>query len=118
MNSETRQEAELRLFRMIRDSKPAVQLLCKSDDPDLDILRALDLAGFINGDFGTASEGIYYLDAHLTAIGHSRLETLEAEASEKTSLGFIKKHRFAAYNWIFGIIAGIIIGYILGKISS
>jgi hypothetical protein len=43
---------------------------------------------------------------------------IPAREEARTSIGLVKQHRFAIYKWVFGIIAGIIVGYILATIQK
>ena len=101
-------------------------LLAEADEPvssdetwllsDIRACVELDGAGFISaGDIIRDGSGQVCAIACMSIElrGRSHLAELQQKAEERTSIGFIKQHRFPFYAWFFGIVGAVIAGYLI-----
>jgi len=103
---DAKRKAEKSLLKMIEDM-PAPVFLPITDKNDALIMRLKD-EGLISGWRGAAVTGEELCDGALTASGRALLRELERAEEEETSIGFLKKHRFAIYKWVFGLVSGLV----------
>jgi hypothetical protein len=110
---DAKRKNEMRLLKMIEDSEPPVCIDCPDGDVDEAILRRLRAASLISGEWGRGEGVNTLLNAALTGSGRTLLRVLEQEESESTSIGLLKKNRFAIYKWFLNLLAGVVIGWLL-----
>lgn len=117
--NETARQRYIRLLRILAEydianfSTPAVPA------KDLLALNALLSENFISGGLSKNSDGfpVNFSGVSITIKGMLFLEDMEQREEAKTSIGLVKQNRFAIYKWVFGIIAGVIVGYLLASIK-
>jgi len=103
---DAKRKAEKALLKMIEDM-PSTDGLPISDDNEALIGRLKD-ADLISGWRAATVTGDEFCDCALTASGRALLRELERAEGEETSIGFLKKHRFAIYKWVLGIVSGLV----------
>ena len=117
---ETHEQAVIRLLTLLANSVEPVS----SDETwpisDISVLAELALGGFVSaGDIVRAGQGqiVAIVCARINPSGRLYLAELQKQAEAKTSIGFIKEHRFAFYSWFFGIVGSVIAGFVLWHLT-
>jgi hypothetical protein len=117
--TETHDERLIRLLTLLAEAVAPVS----TDETwllvDLAALAELENAGFISAGIIPNATGQVCAIAcmSITLRGREYLAELQQKAATRTSVGFVKEHRFSFYKWFFGIIAAIIAGYALWLIT-
>jgi hypothetical protein len=115
---ETATKRYIRLLSQLAEATAAMHTT--RDEPRMDVIAFDELveSGFIKGmplrDSTNFLQGVD--DMRITVPGRLFLEELQEKESLKTSWGLIKKHRFSAYKWFFGIGSGGVMGFYLREI--
>ncbi|HTB83069.1 MAG TPA: hypothetical protein VK742_05390 [Candidatus Sulfotelmatobacter sp.] len=117
---ETHEQAVIRLLTLLADSVEPVS----SDETwlltDIAVLAELATAGFVSaGDIVRAGQGqiVAIVCVQINPSGRQYLAELQKQAEVKTSIGFVKEHRFAFYKWFFGIVGPVIAGLVLWHLT-
>ena len=97
---------------MIESTPPPVLIDMPDGDEDKPVFQRLESASLISGTWGRGEGADCFMDAALTGSGRVLLRELEQEEIESTSIGFLKKSRFAIYKWIGAVLGGVIIGWV------
>jgi hypothetical protein len=126
-NGNRTETADQRFIRLL-------SILAKADEPmssdetwllvDIRALAELAAGGFISaGDVvrDECGKPCAICCVEITPSGRAYLAELQHEAESRTSIGFIKEHRFSFYKWFFWIVAAVvgtvIGGYILWRLT-
>jgi len=116
---ETHQQTVIRLLTLLAETEGPVS----SDETwilsDLDRLAELAEGGFISvGEIVSNQSGpcaIVFM--RINPSGRAFLADMQEKAARDTSIGIIKKHRFAFYKWFFAAVTTILTGYILWRLT-
>jgi len=104
--------SQIRLLKLVDLTLPHQTITARRDDPDWAVLHKWLASGIIYGQSGSSEEGDMFFGVSLTPEGKALLSSLE----DATSLGFIRKHRFAFYKWFFGIIGVVLAAWLVKQI--
>ena len=103
---DAKRKAEKSLLKMIEDTPYPAFLPITAENEAL-IMRLKD-ENLFSGWRAATETGDEFCECALTASGRALLRELEREAEEETSIGLLKKQRFAIYKWVLGIISTIV----------
>jgi hypothetical protein len=117
--TETARQRYIRLLRFLAEADIAYLAAPSVPHKDLLVLKALLNEDFISGQMIENGSGlpVIFSNTSITVKGMLFLEDLEHREEAKTSLGLVRQNKFAIYKWVFGVIAGVIVGYLLATIK-
>jgi hypothetical protein len=105
-------KSQIQLLKLVDSTLPHQTITVQKDESKWAILHKWLASGIINGHSGSSEEGDVFWGVSLTPEGKALLSTLE----DSTSLGFIRKHRFAFYKWFFWIIGVVLAAWLVKQI--
>ena len=113
---ETAEQKFIRLLTRLTQESDIDEI---TPDEDLRALKELYDGGFISASEVQGEVGGVCImnDVRITPQGRAHLMHLKRQAGLGTSVGFIKEHGFSFYKWFFGIVATIIAGYFVWRLT-
>ena len=114
-NGRRTETSEQRFVRLLSRLETESDIDEETTRDDLLALAELHEAGFISAAevIRDGKEVLIVNGASITSSGRCHLAYLKEKATSKTSIGFIKQHRFAFYKWFFAIVSAVVVGYVL-----